>query len=426
LSRGLGLRAFLNRSDLDRLARWASFVVLVGCAVAVYFIRYPHLQPLVASSSVLDIWFWDAKVFAIAAEYVETGRNPYLEPLIRLPFDQPFISAPVVAWTLAELHGLLGMHVNTFALALHFVGLVVTPLISARLFLGPTWSDAAFGYALFLCGLGAFGVTTVLSGNFGVFLYMLIFAAIAVGVRRNAWGWFHAAVAFAVQVKFPYALLWIVPVMANGWSWRQAGFAVFAALASVSVYAFSYAIEPAYFLDWVRALSDKVMEQEDFGYSIYGVTMNLVGDSVSWLPYLLHVAVFAALFAFLLVDRTEGPLRVAALVTFAIVANPRMKDYDIAFAAIPVGALIFHALASSADTVLRRAIAVGAVTTVALILLKADRLPIPGDYVFVGTAAAGIVALAFVRHAVASAPGMNPVLRREFSPRSGVPECRCG
>jgi hypothetical protein len=108
-------------------------------------------------------------------------------------------------------------------------------------------------------------------------------------------------------------------------------------------------------------------------------------------------------------------LRVAALVTFAIVANPRMKDYDIAFAAIPVGALFYHVMASSTDSALRRAVAVGVVTTIALILLKIDRLPVPGDYVFVLTAVAAIVSLAFARRAADAAPGLNTAMQGAYS-----------
>jgi hypothetical protein len=388
----------LKQVDAATCVRWASIFILTACAIYVYCSRYGHLQELIDRDGWLNVWFWDAKVFANGGEHVAFGRNPYTELPHDIPYHKlPFISAPVVARFLGGLYILLGTHLNTALQLAHLVAIVAAPLILTRLFLGKTWSDAALGYALFLAGIGAFGVTTVIAGNFGAVLYLAIFAGLAHGLTKKNWFWYHIALILAVQVKFPYALLWIVPVLVNGWSWAELRNSIVAALAAAVILAVTSYIDPVYFRSWIDALTIQVNGTGDLGFSIFGVTRWMVGlDVQSILPYALHIAFCLPLLVFLMLDPTKGPMKAAALVVFAILANPRMKEYDIAFATIPTATLLLHAFARYAPRPHKTAIALAGLLATMLIDLKLDRLI--DAYVYPLTMALAVLSLWVIRN----------------------------
>lgn len=398
------------------VARWAAFAVLALCAIYVYLRRYGYLQELIEQDGLLNVWFWDARVFADAGEHVANGRNPYLQPGQEIPYlSLPFISAPIVARTLGALYNVFGPHLNAMLQLAHIAAIVFAPLMLSRLFLGKSWSDAAFGYGLFFTGIGAFGVTTFIAGNFGAVLYLAIFAALAHAMTKKNWLWYHLALIVAVQVKFPYALLWIVPVLVNGWSWREARNSVLACLAAALLLAVTSALDPVFLRSWLTALSHQVNVTGDFGFSFFGITSDLLGPDYGAVPYMVHIAICAPLLVFLLLDPTKGPMKAAALVAFAILANPRMKEYDIAFVAIPVSALLLHAFARYAPAPYRASIAVAAVVAVMLVDLKVDRLI--ADYAYPLTIGLGILSLAVIRQRADAASPVIPV--RFFDNRAG-------
>lgn len=385
--------------SIETWARWAAALLLTACAVYVYFRRYDQLQAMIQDSGLLHVWFWDAKVFSNAGQHVATGIDPYRELSVDIPYHSlPFISAPIVARTLGALYSLFGPYLNPLLQLAHVVAIVLTPLIASRLFLGKAWSDAALGYGLFLCGIGAFGVTTVIAGNFGAVLYLAIFAALAHGLTRKNWFWYHVALIVAVQVKFPYALFWIVPVLVNGWSWRQFRDSATAGLVAILILTVSSALDPVFFHNWMVALETQVNTTGDLGFSVFGVTRWMIGlDSPSVIPYLAHIAVCAPLLVFLILEPTRGPMKAAALLAFATLANPRMKEYDIAFMTIPAAALLLHAFASFAPPRHRNAVALGMLVVWMLVALKIDRVPFIDAYVMPFTLAAAILSLAVVR-----------------------------
>jgi hypothetical protein len=149
-------------------------------------------------------------------------------------------------------------------------------------------------------------------------------------------------------------------------------------------YGLSYLLDPEFFHDWLGALARQV-QSGDIGFSMYGAVFRRIGqDLTSPAPMIAHVLACGALGLFLFVlDRTTGKLKLAALITFAILANPRMKEYDIAFAAIPVGALYLAAFAPEGADAWRRALGVGAVALIMIALLKGDQLPLIGPFIYV-------------------------------------------
>lgn len=380
------------RADARDIDRWAALLaggLMIALAAFAFWQRYGWLADKFPGAL-----FWDAQVLANAGAMIADGGNAYFGDMISNPFGLPFISPPQMAMFLAGLATVFGPALFPLMAAAHIAAMIIVPLILTRLFLGPNWQDSVLGYGLFVCGLGAFGVTTVLVGNFGTTCYLLIFAGMAHGLKTGKWFWFYAACAFGAQLKPPYLALMIVPVMVNGWSWKELRNAVITAAVTGLPFAISYLVSPAYFADWLGAL-DKQVGVGDHGWSVFGAVSEYSEASrETIIPKLAHVAVMAPLFFFLLFDRARGLKKAAALVAFAVLANPRMKEYDAAFIAVPVAALYLGAIAGIGDP-MRRALGIGAILLLTGLMLRADQAPVLGPFIYSIVITGGILALAF-------------------------------
>ncbi|RYZ11624.1 MAG: hypothetical protein EON61_09790 [Alphaproteobacteria bacterium] len=386
----------LAKFRFDRVAAIAAAAILFACAYIAFVNRFGFVIPMLPEGM-----FWDSAVFAAAGEQVSQGINPYFEPVIDFPFTLPFISAPQVAAGLAGLSSILGPALFPLLALCHIAALLITPLLLTRLFLGKSWQEALLGYGLVACFLAAAGVTAIVAGNFGMFLYLAIFAAMIPGLRDRKWIWFHIAVAVAVQIKPPYGLLWIIPVLANGWSWKQFQHAAIAAAASTIPYAAAFVIDRPFFDDWLGSLARQV-GFGDHGDAPYGAVINLdPGLQNGPVPMLVHVAVCLPLLIFLMLDRTRGMRKVAALVAFAILANPRLKEYDLAFATIPVAGLYLSLLLKDVQAttgfnyVRNRAIGIALLVALSVFMLRADRIPLIGPFMYSIVIIGAILTLAY-------------------------------
>jgi len=413
--------SILRREDLDEWARWAVAAAFFLAAFYVFTHTYAWIAEMIRELGPGKALFWDARVFAAAGDYVAAGRNPYTEHVIEQPISLPFITAPLAAVTLGGFSSVFGPLLFPLLAVAHLAAMVLAPLMLARYFFGRSLSEAALAYGLFFFGINSFGVVGFTTGNFGSVLYLAIFAGMFRGLRDGKWLWFHIAIAVAMQVKPPFALLWAVPVMVNGWDWRLLRQSAIAAAAGAAIYPISYLINPDYFRDWLASLNHQVNFYKDFGFSTYSAVRGGVRGTPAeaWAPYLVHIIVCCAMFAFLLRDRTRGPLRVAALVAFAIFANPRMKEYDAAFASIAVGALLYQAFAAVAMKVLKqwgggaalaRALALGALAVFFVVIIQANEVELIRRFTSSIAIALGIVGLAFIPRAEAesAAPAAAP------------------
>lgn len=392
-------RIKLTEFRFDRAAAVAAAVVLLACAYLAFVNRFNFVLPMLPGGV-----FWDSAVFAAAGEQVSQGINPYLEPVIDYPFTLPFISAPQVAAGLSALASIFGPALFPLLALCHVAALILTPLLLTRLFIGRSWQEALFGFGLAACFLAAAGVTAIVAGNFGVFLYLAIFAAMIPGLRDQKWIWFHIAVAIAVQIKPPYGLLWIVPVLANGWSWKQFQHAAIAAVASTLPYFAAYLIDRSFFNDWLGSLARQV-EFGDHGDAPYGAVINLNADLRGGIvPMIVHIAVCLPLLIFLMLDRTRGMRKVAALVAFAILANPRLKEYDLTFVTIPVAALylgiFLHDVRaiSAFNDIRNRALGIGLIVALSVFMLRADHIPLIGPFMYSVVIVGAILTLAYRPH----------------------------
>lgn len=381
-----------DRTTAETLTLWGCAVALCGAAAYVGWSRYAYLQPDVAAHGVVATLGWDAELFASAAERVARTGEAYSTPAGAKPANG-FVSPPLVMAGLGYLHGWFGVALGPLLKVLHVLAVAIGIGLSVRQFLRPSWAMAAFGAALFCAGLDGYGVTTLLAGNVGSIAYVAIFAALARGVGAGRWGWFHAAVALATLLKPPFATFWIVPVLGNGLDWRQARIAGLAAVAPLAAYLGHYALAPELTYAWLRAVQLQFEGIGDYGLSVYGATRHAFGlGQASLIPYAAQMTVVLALLALLLRSKARGPERLAALVVFAILANPRMKEYDVAYASIPAAAAFLACLAPGGAGAMRRAAGVGTITLGMLVLLKLHQTPYGNHFGVVVAAAAAVVA----------------------------------
>ena len=186
----------LTRSD--HWTALAAAAIMVGGALVVFFNRYSHLVKRLPG-----VLLWDSNVFAAAGRMVAQGLNPYLAPVIDNPSPLPFISAPQVAIVLGGLAHVMGPALFALLTLCHIAALILTPLILSRLFLGKDWKDAALGYGLFACGLGAFGVAV-----FAVRLALPLFAH-----RVSEWQMMVTAMITTGVMLFLFPLTHHVPLL---------------------------------------------------------------------------------------------------------------------------------------------------------------------------------------------------------------------
>jgi len=388
----------MKRLGVREHAALASAILLLVAAVYAYRDRYAFM------TAPLDAWFWDAKVFLAGGQILAAGGNPYATYVLRDPFPLPFVSPPAFAHLLGVTAAWCGPGLLDALVFGHLVSLIAVPLMLSRWFLGPGWTEAALGYGLLLGGFGAWGVTTLLAGNFGSTLYLLVFAGLGYQVATGQWLPFHLAVIAACQVKFPYALFWAIPVMVNGWDWHELLNCLIAAALATAPYALSALVEPGVFAIWMDRLARQVYAG-DVGISVYGATWSRAVPT-SCLPIVAHGVAMVGAFLLVLTDKTRGPMRLASIIVLVIAANPRMKEYDIAFATIPASALYLAVLAPANASDRLKALAIGVVLAMMVVLLKVDRAPLIGPYAYALGLIGALASLRFAR----KPPAVQPAL----------------
>ena len=285
-------------------------------------------------------WIWpqalfDARVFVRALAQIRAGHGPY--DLIWGPHPDldhlPLVYPPTVAWPLQAIAATgvpLGL-VAGLIYVLVFAGMAAGVVASVRLFSQLTASRIALAVGLFATFIGGGGMIAVVTGNVSSLFWGMALAACVPGFGQGRWAWFHAAVFVTVLFKPYFVALWIIPVMATGWSWRQ--FWIGAALAAMAgaIYAAVMAARPDLTAGWLATLANRVAAGDD-GSSIYALLRHHIGDK----PTLVVAAAYTlVLLAMVLFSRTQGPMRQAALIAIAIAANPRLNAYDFCYAAVP-------------------------------------------------------------------------------------------
>jgi hypothetical protein len=292
--------------------------------------------------------FWDFRVYTAAMAALARGENPY-DPTVLHALGAPeflyFTSPPAVAGAmqvLAQL-GLSWLYAAAIIL-LHIAAMIATPVMLTRLLFGEGATRASLGVGVFFAMFTGAGVFTLAVLNNGTPLYAFIVLAACQGFKTERWRLFHVAVVLATIFKPFYLVLWVIPVLAKGFSWRQAFIGAGCAIAALSTYLLAYVLTPEMFASWWEMLTRQVLADGSRGDSLFAFVSGRVGeDGPSWAGYAAHFAYMGAIVALLLMTRVQGPARWALLLAAGIVLNPRIMVYDKVIAAIPLvylGALI--------------------------------------------------------------------------------------
>jgi hypothetical protein len=174
---------------------------------------------------------------------------------------------------------------------------------------------------------------TFLTGNISGLLWGLVIAASLPGFNRGHWLPFHATVFIAALIKPFFIALWIVPVLAHGWSWRNFWIGGAGATALIAIYVAVMATRPDLATAWLAALASR-HEVGDIGAGLYALLRQVpfLGEAGALLSHTCYALILLAL---VMSSQVQGKMRYAALLIAAIAVNPRLNAYDYAFAAIP-------------------------------------------------------------------------------------------
>lgn len=287
----------------------------------------------------------DGRVFIRAIEAVRDGHGPY--DLIYGPdpdlYHLPLVSPPHVAWVL-EWFARAGYSIavlDVVLCAVTIAGLLTAVLVSARMFFGLRFPDLSLAWGVFAGMISGSGMIALVTGNIAGLLWGLFLLTGALAWSSGRWKAFHLAVLLAVLFKPFYVTLWLLPLFARGWSWRQLFIAVAGLLSAAAVYVGAVLSRPDLTQGWLSAMASR-LAVADVGAGIYAA---LRADS--WLGEYPALAVHGVYGLVLLTmvsrdavgaevpEQGKDPMRFAVLLLVAIALNPRLNAYDYAFAAIP-------------------------------------------------------------------------------------------
>jgi len=276
-------------------------------------------------------WFNDFDALLCGADYLRRGLSPYsLEPVCAGLNPAPYVYAPQIGQMLPPLVGWLGFSglKSLYAIVL----LAVLGFMFWFILIRP-WPRVPLMWRL--PGFGVLTGSSIASGNIGLLLHGLILIA-ALNLHRSIVP-FVLLVVLAACVK-PFLLTYMIvlmftqkPLTTRLWQTAAAG------LAGAGMVAALYLSAP-YAADWA-ALRDSVVAQSQSGMSWFG-WMNALGlatySPLSLGGLVIYLAITSLCGLWIAersgADRTE---RLVIGLTFALLLNPRLMDYDLLL--LPLG-----------------------------------------------------------------------------------------
>jgi hypothetical protein len=306
-------------------------------------------------------FFWDARVYARAIATWRAGGDPYLFDPAALPFANPPLFLKSVVWLSYLFPGHLGWYVYLAAL---IAATFAIPWLLARFYVRSEWMTPVVALAVFALQPRFMVERMMMSGNVATLLYAPILISGIPGLRRNRWALFYLTITLAAVAKPAFLALLILPLLAGS---RQLLQSAVTAVCVFAVYILQRLTMPRLFLAFRDALYVQLVEKHDAGAGMYGHFLEL-GGRVALVrgpvrASIAHFAVVAILAGalFLLRKGRDLPavekLWVPALIVMAILADPRLQDYDIDIAVVPA----VYVCAECARQAMRSARGIGAV-----------------------------------------------------------------
>lgn len=299
---------------------------------------------------------WDAQVYWKAMQSVHRGGDPYAEgiaaqrafhdrahPLLVENSPFTYVYSPM---TLPLLRSLATFPVWLLCL-LYGVALVAGVLL--QLWAGMQMADERERRSLVLVlpfvalfpGLLMHDV--IMSANLAYILYGMVLVAAVPGWKRDRWSWFYIAVLIASIFKAPLLTLLAFPILVGRRQWFPAAIS---GAAGLLLFAASARLWPRLFHEYMRAVFLQFEWNHDFGFSPSGLLGSALYDmgkhssSAPTVLYLIFAGVLGGVLLYVAYRVRQGQLSreiwipVALLGT--ILANPRIKEYDVAAITIPM------------------------------------------------------------------------------------------
>jgi len=334
---------------------------------------------------------WDLAIYQKAIHSFELGHDPYQDEVAATGEYARNMGAEYGGGvSLYYVYSPVTLHIGAWARRLPMARLFYWLFYAAALItivrvasLAITRADSRYIALLPPASLlfpGLLNSGTLLSGNVAIILYGLVFAAAALGWRRNRWLPFYAAVLICSLFKMPMLTLLAIPVFSARRQWIPA---VGTAAVALAVFGAQSMAFPTLFRHQIQAVDHLFSFNRDVGCSPAGLFAGFLFDHhlpyfplapLAFLAYAVPVLILLYRFSqrFLAGELPFSEWMPILLVGTALL-NPRLLEYDVLPITIPLG-LIALRFAQRSTLARRLALPLCAVWIVANAVLS--KLPI--------------------------------------------------
>lgn len=183
-------------------------------------------------------------------------------------------------------------------------------------------------------GYGKAGATSYLSRNLTPYLHLAVLAVLLKYLRSGSRRYLHVfvgAVAIASLVK-PYMLAYLLVCIPVGTARQTLRYGCMAVAFVACTWVSAIYLTPTEYDEFVMALRHQVLVTGDAGYSAFGLVRAYVPESAALIAHAAMLVALAYAFFVHLPKRgfdTRSAKGLLLLVVLAILANPRMKEYDV-------------------------------------------------------------------------------------------------
>jgi hypothetical protein len=349
-------RVSVFRGVLLLLNRYSLF--LTSLVICVFFVIASAHTP-----------FWDFQVYTKAADRFDNNLDPYAL-LGKLNYVYPPLTTYIIG-ALASVNALIPFFVALYC------GSVMYFLIESKKFLYLSIREfkmERIGFFLtIIFGTCCLGYMGIFSGNIGMYLHFLIHAGILHLYRRQELVLLQVSLSLSLIVASlfkPYFLLYLISLLLI-FRARILVLSVVTLMTTTLLYLYSFLAMRDQFDLFIRNLKNATVSSGDLGF---GFTIWLSKNHLSILAIAIHAVVIMAL-SYIIVKKWKislAPVLVIPSLLLAALANPRMKEYDMAVIVSWLVLLIARGYESHASRITLRTIVFSNLAVTMFMVLTID------------------------------------------------------
>jgi hypothetical protein len=274
-----------------------------------------------------NVPLWDLQVYLKAASRLRDNLDPYN------PTDSlNYVYLPITTYILNFLNHINALFLTVIGL---YIGSIAYFLSESLTFIGLSWRNFKFRECIFflsiLLGTSCFGYLGMFSGNIGMYFHFLIHAEILHNYRKNQSQLLLASLAFTIFLASlfkPYFLLYLI---STALLFRRRFLLPSILIVSLFVLLnlLSMLIMPDQFAHFLRNLNSATLSNSDLGF---GLVTLLLREHLTILALFIHIVILISVL--IILWRKQELLELTSLVIpasfLAVLANPRVKEYDMA------------------------------------------------------------------------------------------------